>query len=159
MGKECHPTLSAAEVKDAWKYTKLRRMRDQTISDWLCITAAEADILEGLPPATQYRPANDPPPDPMPRDIQRGVIARRRAEITALIENLGHIPTVRKMADLLKAKGFEGNHQTVFKDYKALGIESGRTRKARAEREEAQTHLSLSCMRESVDKNDDDQAA
>jgi hypothetical protein len=27
---------------------------------------------------------------------------------------------------------------TVFKDYKALGIESGRTRKARAEREEAQ---------------------
>ena len=38
--------------------------------------------------------------------------------------------------------GFRGNHQTVYKDYLALGIQSKRTRAARAEEESKQLVLS-----------------
>ena len=45
MGEQCRPPLSKAEVKNAWKYNQIRRMKDQTIADWLNVTQAEAEII------------------------------------------------------------------------------------------------------------------
>jgi hypothetical protein len=55
----------------------------------------------------------------------------RRAEIQRLIEEAGDVPKVREMARVLNEKGFQGNHQTVFKDYQALGIKWDRQRQAK----------------------------
>jgi hypothetical protein len=157
MGRECGPKLSTAEIKDAWKYRKLRWMRDQTISDWLGVTLAESAILEGLPPAMAFRRPDEPLLEPMPREMQRRAVVDRRAAVTAIIAELGYIPTVREMSVILTAKRLRGNHQTVFKDYKALGIRWERTREARAERRQDQTSLSL--LYAPIGGQDDDRAA
>jgi hypothetical protein len=34
----------------------MRKVRDQSISDWLEVTAAEAELLERLPPASRFQP-------------------------------------------------------------------------------------------------------
>jgi hypothetical protein len=132
FGRECRPPLSKAEIKDAWKYAKqkLRRMKDQTVSDWLNITTAEASLLEKLPPASGFRAANDDLAPPIPRERQQRAIQERRGALQAIIAGIGHVPPVREMARLLGERGFSGNHQTTFTDYKALGLEWDRTRKA-----------------------------
>jgi hypothetical protein len=142
MGEECHPRLSVAEIKDAWKYRKLRWMRDQTISDWLHVSTAESEILEGLPPASGLRGTNDLPPAPMPREVQRRAVMERRGEIQRVIAEVNRVPTVREMSRILQAQGYRGNHQTVFKDYAALGIECEGTRNIQAP-ESSQITLSI----------------
>jgi hypothetical protein len=133
LGNQCHPPLSKAEVKAAWKYAlEIRRMKDQTISDWLYITPAEAELLEKLPPESKFRPAIEAPARPTPRELQRQLILSRRVAIQAIIAELGHVPKVREMAMLIRARGFHGDHTTVLRDYNALGIESERTRTAQA---------------------------
>jgi hypothetical protein len=148
FGAECHPGLSKAEIKAAWKYTKLRWMKNQTISDWLGVTKAESEVLKRFPPASQFRTGNEPPPGPRPRDAQRQAVQNRRFIITEIIADLGRVPPLRKMAEAINGMGFMGNHQTVFKDYKALGIQSKRAAKPAT----GQQTLSLYCMQESVDK-------
>jgi hypothetical protein len=125
MGGQCRPRLTTAQIKDAWKYTSLCRMGDQTISNWLGVTVSESEVLERLPPAGLV-PAPKPARVPI-AEIRRMVSARRVAirEITAAA---GRVLSVRDMGAILKTKGHAGNHQTVFKDYKALGIECGRTK-------------------------------
>ena len=136
MGEQCRPRLSKAEIKNAWKYNKIRRMKDQTIADWLDVTQAEAEMMEGLPPARRFNCCVDPPA-PMPRELQRQVVQDRRAAIQAIIAEVGRVPPVRKMARLLSNKGFRCNHQTAFKDYKALGIKWERTRDVRKDKKSA----------------------
>ena len=53
MAGQCHPRLATGAVKEhAVNYSRtLRRMKDQTIADWLNITKAEAELLERLPPS------------------------------------------------------------------------------------------------------------
>ena len=73
----------------------------------------------------------------MPRELQRQVVQDRRAAIQAIIAEVGRVPPVRKMARLLSNKGFRCNHQTAFKDYKALGIKWERTRDVRKDKKSA----------------------
>jgi hypothetical protein len=134
MAAQCRPRPDKAAVKDAVTYSKkMKRMTDQTIADWLGMTPAESEILEGLPPARTFRPANESSPGPRRREPQRAAIGERRAAIQAIITAAGTVPTVRDMSTMLKTKGHPGSHQTVFKDYKALGINCERTRGAVAE--------------------------
>jgi hypothetical protein len=135
MAAQCKPRLDRSAVKKAIEYAKkMRRMRDQTISHWLGVTVEESEMLEGLPPATRLRPVNDTPPALRPRELHLVAIQQRRAAIQAVISEQGFVLPVREMGTLLKAKPHSGNHQTVFKDYKALGIEWDRTRQAIAAR-------------------------
>jgi hypothetical protein len=135
MAVQCRPKLDKAAVKDAVVFArKMRRMRDQTIADWLGITPAESEMLEGLPLARAFRPADESAPEPRPRELNLIAIQERRAAIREIIAATGTVPTVRDMGAILKTKGYAGNHQTVFKDYKALGIKWERTRESSAER-------------------------
>jgi hypothetical protein len=131
FGAECHPRLTPSECRDAIKTGFARRMvqmRDKTIADRLSLTVAEAEMLEGMPPATRFGPQV---PAPMASEIQARTIFERRTKITQIIADLGHIPTVREMGRRLIEAGFRGNHQTVQKDYQAMGVESKRTKAAR----------------------------
>ena len=120
---------------------RMTRMLDQTLSDRLNVTPSEAAALEGLPPATRFRPKDPAPPAPMPSEVQARTIMERRAKITGVIAELGRVPSVREMGNRLIEAGFRGNHQTVFKDYRALGIQSDRTREALAELKSRQLQL------------------
>jgi hypothetical protein len=99
----------------------MRRMRDQVIADWLRVTVAESEVLEGLPPAGIHPRAL---PAPMPRELQRRAIVERRAAIQGIIAELGRVPSVREMSDLVAGKGLAGNRATISTDYAALGITS-----------------------------------
>ena len=133
MGSECHPGLALHECTGAIKSgyaRKMLRMKDRTIADRLAVTPEEVAALGlTLPPAG----GRQGPPEPEPAEIRAKSIQDRRAAITRIIAELGTIPTHRDMGRRLIDAGFNGNHRTVEKDYKALGIESGRTRAARAE--------------------------
>jgi hypothetical protein len=145
MGTECHPRLTPSACRDAVKTgfgPRMARMLDQPISDRLNVTPSEAAMLEGLPTATRFKPNEPAPPVPMPSEIQARTIIERRARITRVIAELGWVPSVREMGKQLIEAGFRGNHQTVFKDYLALGIKSDRTRAARAELKSRQLLLS-----------------
>ena len=135
MGAECHPRLTPSECRDAVKTgfgPRMARMLDQTISDRLVVTPSEAAMLEGLPPATRFKAKGPAPPAPTPSEVQARTIMERRARITGIIAELGRVPTLREMGQRLIEAGFRGNHQTVFKDYQALGIKSYRTCEVRA---------------------------
>jgi hypothetical protein len=135
MGTECHPRLTPSECRGAVKTgfgSRMVRMLDQTISDRLNVTPSEAALLEKLLPATRFKPKDPAPPAPMPSEVQVRTIMARRAKVTGVIGELGRVPSVREMGKRLIEAGFRGNHQTVFKDYLALGIKSDRTREARA---------------------------
>ena len=135
LGRECHPFLSKSEVKDAVQYSKkmqTRRMFDQTISDWLRITATESEILERLPPAGRPRVV----PVHAPIASIRQAMDARRAAIQAILAEVGYVPTVRAMAAIIHA-----NHQTVLNDYNSLGIKWGRTTEAQKEKQGKQGSL------------------
>jgi hypothetical protein len=66
----------------------------------------------------------------------------RRGKITQIIAEADAVPALRDMGRRLIEAGFSGNHQTVAKDYLALGIQSKRTRAARAEEKSKQLVLS-----------------
>jgi hypothetical protein len=51
-----------------------------------------------------------------------------RYAIQQTIAELGCVPPIRETARRMEVKGFQGNHQTIFKDYAALSIDSGRAR-------------------------------
>ena len=144
MGAECRPSLAASACRDAIKTgfgRRMTRMLDQTLSDRLDVTPSESVVLEGLPPATRFTPKAPAPPKPMPSEVQARTIMERRAKITAVIAELGRVPSLREMGNRLIDAGFRGNHQTVFKDYRALGIKSDRTREALAELKSRQFQL------------------
>lgn len=126
MGSQCRPPLSNGEIKGAWKYRKILRMRDQLIANWLLVTTEEAAVLEGLPAAGAM-------PVPRIRGTERARIDERRAAIQVMVAEIGSTPSVRRMAALLKARGIAVNHMTVRKDYGALGIQRTRTEKPRTQ--------------------------
>ena len=146
MGRECHPALTPSQCRDAVRsgFTRKRwvRITDQTIADWLGITPVESAVLEKFPPATRFKPANIRPPEPSPSEQQKALIMARRGKITQIIAEADAVPALRDMGRRLIEAGFSGNHQTVAKDYLALGIQSKRTRAARAEEKSKQLVLS-----------------
>lgn len=144
MGEQCRPRLSKGAAREAWKYGNLRRMKDQTISDWLGVTQAEAEMLESLPPATAFRCAEAEPPAPRPRDLQRLSIQQRREAIRTIAAERGRVPSVREMSRLIEAKGFTGNPKTVSTDYLALGIQSDASLRRKEPEQEKTQELLLS---------------
>ena len=145
LGSECHPPLAPSECRGAVKtaFSPLwRRISDQNIADRLDILPEESALLERLPEAMKYRSKELPPPPLRPCEVRAMTIIERRAKITQIVADLGHVPTVRAMGERLIEAGFQGNHQTVFKDFKALGLQWERTRAARAERKRKQLVLS-----------------
>ena len=144
MGSECNPRLTPSACRDAVKTgfgRRMARMRDQTISDRLDVTPSEAAMLERLPPATRFKQTDPAPPAPTPSEIHSRTIMDRRERIARVISDLGYVPPVRDMARRLAEAGLKGNHDTVDRDYKALGIASGRTRAARDEMQSKQPLL------------------
>jgi hypothetical protein len=137
MGERCRPRLSKAEIKDAWRYTRLRRMRDQTISDWLKITPSESEMLERLPPAGL--PAAKPVRKSM-NSIHRSV-AHRRNVIRAIIAELGYAPDTRELAELLGRKHLPASHVTVWRDLQALKGDLQGTQDAMTESKPSQIPL------------------
>lgn len=122
MGAECHPRMTPWACIDAMKsgYRRSVKILDQTIADWLKVTPDESACLEGLPVATQFKPANPGSPQPTPEENRACAIAARRLKIVQIIsERNGSAPPVREMGRLLIEAGFRGNHQTVQKDYSA----------------------------------------
>jgi hypothetical protein len=123
MAAQCKPKLDSAAANGAVKYSKrMRRMRDQVIADWLGITAAESEVLEGLPPAARFQTAPTSPP-PM-REPKSARIQDRRMMIRAVIEERGKVPSVREMSRAIAGKGLTGNPKTISTDYRAMGIAS-----------------------------------
>jgi hypothetical protein len=144
MGAECRPPLAPSAARDAIKTgfgRRMTRMLDQTLSDRLNVTSSEAAMLEGLPPAARFKPKDPAPPPLTPTQVQARTIMERRAKITAILAELGRVPSVREMGNRLIQAGYRGNHQTVFKDYRALGIKWDRTREALAELKSRQLQL------------------
>jgi hypothetical protein len=136
MGVECHPRLTPSECRAAVKTgfgRRMARMLDQTISDRLIVTSNEAAMLERLPPATRFKAENPVPPVATQSEVQARTIMERRVKITEIIAELRRVPSLREMGSRLIEGGFRGNHQTVSKDYRALGVKSVRTLEARTE--------------------------
>jgi hypothetical protein len=130
MGAECHPLLTPSECRAAVKTgfgRRMARMRDQTISDRLIVTSSEAAMLERLPPAMRFKSENPVPQAATPSEVRAHKIMERRVKVTEIIAELRRVPSLRDMGRRLIEAGFQGNHQTVFKDYRVLGIRSGST--------------------------------
>jgi hypothetical protein len=88
----------------------------------LFITPPEAAKLISLAPEARFK--QEIPPLPKPRDLQRIAVRHRRTVIKLIIEEVGWVPSVRKMSELLKAKGVTATFKTVSSDYIEVGIES-----------------------------------
>jgi len=133
MAEQCHPKLGPSEMKAAWKYQKICRMKDQTISNWLGVSVAESERLEGLPPAAIFG-HTEPERKRVPMESIHAGIEYRHETIRRIIADVGFVPTTRRLAAMLQAEGIVGNHVTVAKDLKVLGI-----RKSRVEMPDTET--------------------
>jgi hypothetical protein len=143
MGAACHPRLTPSECRGAVKggfSRRMIRMTDRTIADRLDITPEEAALLKRFRPATRFGVAKEP--QSRAADIRAETILERRERIRSTIAEIGKVPPVREMGRMLLEAGFRGNHQTVQNDYRALGIQSERTRAARLEQKSKQLVLS-----------------
>lgn len=130
LGQECRPPLDQPTIRNAVKSVFARtdsgsyqfhQMKDSTIADLLNITSVEAGELEEMPCASRFRVIDVHVVEPLSQE-------RRRLLIERLIQTAGGVPTSRKMAELLAVEGHEISQMQVIRDYKGLGIESGRER-------------------------------
>jgi len=114
LAHECHPPLDASAqrgaVKTAFART-MRRMTDQRISDLLDITPAEAEHLEKLPAASQFRAKK------VPAAVEYHTAEERRHVMAELLSKLTYKPSLREMARKLAAKGYPLSHTQVARDY------------------------------------------
>jgi hypothetical protein len=100
-------------------------MRYEWIADTLAVTVTEAKLISELlgnrfPPAARF---NDglwrAPLKVDPRKIRR---VERQAQIRAIAEQLGFIPSVRQLVALLRERGVEIGHVTVAADLKEMNL-------------------------------------
>jgi hypothetical protein len=121
MASQCKPKLDKSAARDAFLYSKkMRRMRDQTIADWLGITVEESEMLEGFPPASTFRTADQTPLLPRARDLQRAAVQERRQAIREIITELCCVPHLRGLAVMLAWRGIAASHVTIWNDLQAL---------------------------------------
>lgn len=57
-----------------------------------------------------------------PAPAKRRTAADRHAAIRAIVQQLGRVPSTREMAEFTTAQGFEANFTSIWRDYKALGL-------------------------------------
>lgn len=139
MGEQCRPSLKKADIKDAWKYRQIRRMRDETISNWLLVTEGESELLERLPPAGLTAPK----PVRVSIATIRQHVAERRATLRELVAAGSTFPEIRELAGRLAGRGIRACPATVLKDLRAIGLQSNRTRDARADAADLQLPLAV----------------
>ncbi len=119
LAETCRPELDITgrgnAIRTAFSRT-MRRVCDQTISDWLDITPDESKMLEKLPAASRFGVIDlHPEADTsVNREQRRRLIAQLAAEF-------GVLPC-RRMANLLATRGCVVSYQTVHRDYRALGL-------------------------------------
>jgi hypothetical protein len=132
MGAECHPPLPLSACRAAIKSAfgrRLKKLRDQTISDWLDITPEESQLLphrtngHRLPAASRFA-SGVAAATQMAADTCKQA---RHAMILRLVKS-GNVPPCRAMAHLLGEIGFPVGFVQVSKDYRALHLESQRTK-------------------------------
>jgi len=130
LAEECQPPFDRPGMRNAVKSAFARtdrgsyqfhQMKDQTIADLLDITSVEAGELEEMPCASRFRVIDLHIIEPLSQE-------RRRELIQRLIEKAGGVPASRKMVELLAVEGHDISQRQVIRDYKGLGIESGRER-------------------------------
>ena len=135
LAAECKPPLPQtaynSALKTAWRRRK-GRLFDQTISDWLDITPAEADNLERFLPATRFG-------ETMP--IVEFNKTERHQAIQQMVIKARSIPPARTVAQWLTRSGHPVSHVTILRDYAELRLPSDRTREAISARREMQPLL------------------
>jgi hypothetical protein len=92
MAVNCRPPLTLSECRGAVKTgfgRKMRKVRDQTISDLLNITPDESAALEKFPPATRFQTKQIPAAPEPPIQNRDAGIQNRRLAISAIVEELG----------------------------------------------------------------------
>ncbi len=137
LAAECQPKLTPAEcrcvMKSAFKQGKgaLTRIGDKKISNWLEVTLDEAQFLERLQPASRFMSI---PADEFDKNETKSKIEpakSRRSRICELVQELGHLPSSRKLAAMLSAEGHSVSHVQVSFDCRHLGLESTWSKRAR----------------------------
>ena len=129
LNAACRPPLKQTTVhftvRSAYSH-KYKKLYDQTIADWLDITPTEASSLQCNVTATRFNLEKDnPAPKPKRIDEDTARITGRQAAILQIIsEGKGLVPSSRKMAAQLRARGLTVEHVTVSTDYKALGLKT-----------------------------------
>ncbi|MBZ5620052.1 MAG: hypothetical protein LAQ69_15205 [Acidobacteriia bacterium] len=128
LGCECNPPIEPSAARNAVKSVfsrtdtgsyRLKWVKDQSIANLLEIRPEEADLLEQLPCASNFQVVDMQVIQPISPE-------RRRLLIRKLIEIAGAVPTCRAMVTLLMTEGHNISPQQVVRDYRALGIETGR---------------------------------
>jgi len=149
MAANCRPPLSASQCRDAVKTgfgQKMRKMFNQTISDWLTITPSESEMLERLPPATPSQPHRIAVSTPKPERVRGAAAPGRRVTILEIVAKLdGKVPPCREMARLLEEHGIHASHVTISQDYKELDLKTDwvRKRESHADGQRRQQRLKL----------------
>jgi len=129
MGRNCRLPLSQAECRAAVAAVFRRKysfLSFAIIAEWLAVTPAEAAMMsretrKRFPHAVQFGANTEPPPQVSSRHQN---LQQRRQAITKIVAEMGGVPSLRQMQALLIQRGHVGNHMTVSKDYRALGLQS-----------------------------------
>ena len=102
-----------AAVKQAFKKARYSHTRRETYLEAL-----------GVTPAERYHLDLGRKPEPAPTAGKASVQGRLDAILDVIAANGGKVPSVRTMQKLLAEQGIPcGNHTTVHRDYKALGLQ------------------------------------
>jgi hypothetical protein len=116
LAQRCRTPLEPSARRGAVRGSEaLALVRDQTIADWLQITPAESERLDGWPPAAWY------PRDPVADRSDRRE-ARRRLIMELVARFDGRIPSTRTMVVMLADQGHTATAPTIGSDYRALGL-------------------------------------
>jgi len=125
MAAECKPPLSEREARQAVEsaYSSIKRKHrrgggfgNDTISNWLRITAGESEQLETWPPASQFS---------LP--VCPSSAERRRAAIRDFVNGSRHVPPLREIKLHLRAnKGISASLRTLMKDLAKLNLVKSR---------------------------------
>ena len=132
MGRRCRPALLPNECQSTVKSVFKKKYwvpGFAKMADLFDITPEEADIMSRYtrtrsPHATGFG-ANPESPRKVSRreQLQR----TRWAEIRRIIDEVGHVPSTRKMQICLTRAGFDVSHVTISSDYAALGFQGLRS--------------------------------
>jgi len=116
----------AAAVRSSTRMTstKLAKLTNQKISDWLDVTPEESAVLESWPPASWFGPVTDQAGELSQNEVRR----RRRDIIKQRIDDAGGIaPSLDVLAEVVARAGLDRPAlATVRTDLKALGIDNPR---------------------------------
>lgn len=108
-GELITPADARSATRSAFKPLRHPPLSVARLREELHISAREASYLPHIC-ATPAAPA------------KRRTTAERHAAIRGIVERLGQVPSVREMCGYTSAQGFEVNHTSIWRDYRALGF-------------------------------------